>query len=62
MEEVVTDGRVLSTLRQTVLSPSLVVQSIKEKLWIQLASQSRFERLTCPLGGGCSIQLSYWDF
>ena len=25
-----------------------------------LAPQRRFERPTCPLGGGCSIQLSYW--
>ncbi len=26
-----------------------------------LASQARFELTTFPLGGGCSIQLSYWD-
>lgn len=26
-----------------------------------MASQGRFERPTFPLGGGCSIQLSYWD-
>ncbi len=28
---------------------------------ILLASQARFELTTFPLGGGCSIQLSYWD-
>ncbi len=27
-----------------------------------MASQARFELTTFPLGGGCSIQLSYWDF
>lgn len=26
-----------------------------------LVSQARFELTTFPLGGGCSIQLSYWD-
>ncbi len=26
-----------------------------------MVSQGRFERPTFPLGGGCSIQLSYWD-
>ena len=26
-----------------------------------MASQARFELTTFPLGGGCSIQLSYWD-
>lgn len=27
----------------------------------EMVSQGRFERPTFPLGGGCSIQLSYWD-
>ena len=36
-------------------------RSIAVKYLINMASQSRFERLTCPLGGGCSIHLSYWD-
>lgn len=27
----------------------------------KLVSQARFELTTFPLGGGCSIQLSYWD-
>ena len=26
-----------------------------------MVSQGRFELPTFPLGGGCSIQLSYWD-
>lgn len=28
---------------------------------IKMVSQGRFELPTFPLGGGCSIQLSYWD-
>lgn len=28
---------------------------------IYMVSQGRFELPTFPLGGGCSIQLSYWD-
>ncbi len=27
----------------------------------RMVSQGRFELPTFPLGGGCSIQLSYWD-
>ncbi len=26
-----------------------------------MASQAGLKPATCPLGGGCSIQLSYWD-
>ena len=34
---------------------------IKRKAAKILVSQARFELTTFPLGGGCSIQLSYWD-
>ena len=38
-----------------------VVKPDRLEALIYMVSQGRFELPTFPLGGGCSIQLSYWD-
>lgn len=37
------------------------MQECKTEAATEMASQSGLEPPTFPLGGGCSIQLSYWD-
>lgn len=39
----------------------IVHRGSADNLLSYVASQARFELTTFPLGGGCSIQLSYWD-
>ena len=36
-----------------------IFQSFRPLLGLQVAPRRRFERLTCRLGGGCSVLLSY---